>query len=801
MKIVLSWIKEFVDIEDISVEKIAHELTMAGLEVESITNYGEMFDKFITAEVIEKIKHPNADKLSVCKVNTGTEVLQIVCGAPNVAAGQIIPLATEGAKIPNADFVIKTTKLRGELSQGMICSESELGLSNDHSGIMILAPDTKIGIPLAEALGQNDVVFEIGITPNRPDALSHQGVSRDLAAIFNRPMKVKNLASERIVKKIEDVAKIEIEDNVNCPRYSAIVVTDCKVGESPDWMKNRLRMAGMRSINNIVDITNYVMLETGQPLHAFDLDNLSKSSIIVKKAKDGTKFKTLDSVERTLTGSMLMICDGEKEVAIAGIMGGENSEVSPTTTNILIESAYFDPGCVRRSARALGLSTEASYRFERGTDFEGTMYAALLAVDLMQKYAHGKILSGELDIRAESLKKKEVTLRFNQIERILGYSVPQDKVVTILKNLQLGVKEVTNNTVTMTIPGFRPDIEREIDIVEEVARIHGYDNIPTVHRISSPLESAVDDLEMVNSMRRVLIGMGFNEIMNNSLQPAEITAFTGVPVPVMNPLNAEMSVMRSSLIQGGLTTVKNNLNAGEKDMRLFEYGDIFIKKGESINSFDDFEEVTVVTMLITGKATQKTWNEQERDYDFYDLKGYLKSLLESYLVTANLGHVYKTESDPVFEYSIEVFSGEDKIGVIGKINDTFSSLFDIEQAVYCAELFVNCIERKKDKLKKYNPLLKYPKIVRDFAFIFDSEVRFDEISDFIRKNSSPLLKKIALFDLYENEKAIGTGKRSLAYTLEFYDLNRTLTEDEVEKEFSAIIQKITKKFDAVLRGN
>ncbi|MCC6636176.1 MAG: phenylalanine--tRNA ligase subunit beta, partial [Ignavibacteriaceae bacterium] len=327
MKIVLSWIKEFVDIEDISVEKIAHELTMAGLEVESITNYGEMFDKFITAEVIEKIKHPNADKLSVCKVNTGSEVLQIVCGAPNVAAGQIIPLATEGARIPNADFVIKTTKLRGELSQGMICSESELGLSNDHSGIMVLSPETKIGIPLAEALGQNDVVFEIGITPNRPDALSHQGVSRDLAAIFNRPMKTKNLSPERIAKRIEEVAKIAIEDKVNCPRYSAVVVTDCKVGDSPDWMKNRLRMAGMRSINNIVDITNYVMLETGQPLHAFDLNNLAKSSIIVKKANDGTKFKTLDSVERNLSGSMLMICDGEKEVAIAGIMGGENSEV------------------------------------------------------------------------------------------------------------------------------------------------------------------------------------------------------------------------------------------------------------------------------------------------------------------------------------------------------------------------------------------------------------------------------------------------------------------------------------------
>ncbi|GAB1348548.1 hypothetical protein MASR1M107_07600 [Ignavibacteriales bacterium] len=373
MKIVLSWLNEFIDLSEISVEKLTYELTMAGLEVENVTDYNKVFDKFIVGEVVEKIKHPNADKLSVCKVNTGSETLQIVCGAPNVAAGQKVPVALEGAKIPDADFVIKSTKLRGQLSQGMICSESELGLSNDHSGIMVLSAETEVGIPVAKAIGYDDVVFEIGITPNRPDALSHIGVARDLAALFNRPLKKKEISATREKESISDIAQIVIEDQINCPRYSAVVVKECKIGDSPGWMKNRLKMAGMRPINNIVDITNYVMLETRTTTcMRFDLDtSWSKSSIVVKKAKDGTKFKTLDSIERNLTGSMLMICDGEKEVAIAGIMGGENSEVSLNTRNILIESAYFDPGTVRRSARTLGLSTEASYRFERGTDPRG----------------------------------------------------------------------------------------------------------------------------------------------------------------------------------------------------------------------------------------------------------------------------------------------------------------------------------------------------------------------------------------------------------------------------------------------
>lgn len=801
MKIVLSWLNEFIDLSEISVDKLAYELTMAGLEVESVTDYNLVYDKFIVAEVLEKIKHPNADKLSVCKVNTGAETLQIVCGAPNVAAGQKVPLAIEGAKIPDADFIIKSTKLRGQLSQGMICSEAELGLSNDHSGIMVLPEDSVPGTPLAKAIGYDDVVFEIGITPNRPDALSHIGVARDLAALFNKPLKKKPVTATRNAERIWDVANVLVEDEINCPRYSAVVIKNCKVGESPVWMKNRLKMAGMRPINNIVDITNYIMLELGQPLHAFDLDNLSGRKIIVKKAVENSKFKTLDSVERTLKESVLMICDGEKEVAVAGIMGGENSEVSDNTTNILLESAYFHPTSVRKSAKYLGLSTEASYRFERGTNHEGTLYAANRAAELMSRFAGGKILSGEIDIISERLKPLKVELRFAQIERILGYHVPDEKVVQILKNLDLEVVSVDETKVAVKVPGFRPDIDREIDLIEEVARIHGYDNIPTVHRITSPLESTVDDLELLDTIRGVLSGFGFNEIMNNSLQPNEIAAETGNPVPVLNPLNAEMAVLRSSLIPGALYTVRNNLNVGEKDLMLFETGHTFNKKGNVISSFDDFVEDRMVTFLLTGRASQKTWNSNERFFDFYDLKGYFKSLLESFMNTSPLIHVYNNEEKGIFEYSIEVFAGEEKLGVLGKVSDQFCSKFDIGQVVYCAELFVNCIKRNTDKVKKYSPLLKYPKIVRDFAFIFDSNIKYGEISEFIRKNSSSLLKKVDLFDQYENESVIGPGKRSLAFTLEFFENDRTLTEEEVEKEFSGLINKITKHFNAVLRGN
>jgi phenylalanyl-tRNA synthetase beta chain len=801
VKIVLSWIKDYIDLSGKSIDDIANRLTMSGLEVESITNYSQLYENFITAEVVEKIKHPNADKLSVCKVNTGTETLQIVCGAPNVAVGQIIPLACEGAKIPNADFVIKTTKLRGQLSQGMICSESELGISSDHSGIMVLPNTTPVGVPLAQAIGYDDVVFEIGITPNRPDALSHIGTARDLAGIFNRPLKKAELLPERDPQRIEEVASLIIEDEINCPRYSAVVVKDCKVGESPLWMKNRLKMAGMRSINNIVDITNFVMLEYGQPLHAFDLDNLSGSTIVVKKAKNGTKFTTLDSVERTLTDSVLMICDSEKEVAIAGIMGGENSEVSENTTNILIESAYFNPTSVRKSARYFGLSSEASYRFERGTNFDATSEVALRAAQLMVEYAGGRILSGELDFRSDSLKRKEVDLRFYQVERILGYTIPKDHVVKLLKNIEMEVIAEDEDKVTIKIPGFRPDIEREIDLIEEVARIYGYEKIPTVHRITSPLETAQDDLETVNSIRQSLIGMGFNEIMNNSLQSESVASVTGKPVIVLNPLNADMSVLRTSLMPGALATVKNNLYSGERDLMLFETGDIFNKIGEEISSFDDFIEETTAVFLLTGKASQKRWNTDERDFDFYDLKGYFKSLLETYLDTSKLRHTYCHTESLVFEYFIEVFAGESKIGVLGKVNEQFCEKFDIKQAVYCAEIFVNCIERNIDNLKKYKELLKYPKIVRDFAFIFDSSIEFGTITEFIKKNTSSLLKQVDLFDIYENEKIIGSSKRSLAFTLEFYDENKTLTEEEVEKEFYSIIEKIKKHFGAVLRGN
>jgi len=801
VKIVLSWLNEFIDLSEISVEKLTYELTMAGLEVENVTDYNKVFDKFIVGEVVEKIKHPNADKLSVCKVNTGSETLQIVCGAPNVAAGQKVPVALEGAKIPDADFVIKSTKLRGQLSQGMICSESELGLSNDHSGIMVLSAETEVGIPVAKAIGYDDVVFEIGITPNRPNALSHIGVARDLAALFNRPLKKKEISATREKESISDIAQIVIEDEINCPRYSAVVVKECKIGDSPGWMKNRLKMAGMRPINNIVDITNYIMLELGQPLHAFDLDNLSGKKIIVKKSSEGKKFKTLDSVERTLKDSVLMICDAEKEVAIAGIMGGENSEVSPSSENILIESAWFNPTSVRKSARYFGLSTEASNRFERGTNHSGTMYAALRAAELMADYAGGKILSGELDIVSDDLITLKVELRFSQIERILGYHVPDSDVVQILRNLDFSIESVDNQKVTVVVPGFRPDIDREIDLIEEVARIYGYDKIPTVHRVTSPLESSVDDLELLNKLRQILTGYGFNEIMNNSLQPMTISAEIGDPVPVLNPLNAEMAVLRNSLIPGGLYTVRNNLNIGEKDLMLFETGHTFLKTSDEIKSFDDFVERSVVSFLITGRASQKNWSSSERFFDFYDLKGYFKSLLESFMHTSKLVHVFNSEPKGIFEYSIEVYAGEEKLGVLGKVSEQFCSKFDISQVVFSAELFVNCIKRNTDKVKKYVPLLKYPKIVRDFSFIFDSNINYRGISEFIRKNSSSLLKKIDLFDLYENESVIGSGKRSLAFTLEFFENDRTLTEEEVEKEFSGLINKITKQFNAVLRGN
>lgn len=800
MKISLNWIQNFINLDGIPTDQIVAKLTMSGLEVEEIIDQRKMYENFIVGEVIEKTKHPNADKLSLCKVNTGSLNLDVVCGAPNVEQGQKIVLATEGAVVPQSGFKIKKTKIRGVESNGMICSEAELNLSNDHSGIIVLPENAVVGMSISNALNLDDVILEIAITPNRPDALSQIGVARDIAAIFG--LEVQTPTQEKEISSgisINDLASIEVLDIENCPRYSAKVIQNVEVKESPEWLKTKVEAVGLRSINNIVDVTNFILFELGQPLHAFDLDNLSGKKIIVKKAGENNKFTTLDSKERTLLSDTLLICDGEKGVAIAGVMGGENSEVTKSTKNILLESAYFNPVSIRKTAKSLGLSTDASYRFERGTDPNITVFAVNRAAQLIQQVAGGTIAEGLIDVYPNSIQEKKIVLRYSRVDKILGYKIEVDSIDKILKALGFGLEKKTDISIDVTIPTFRPDIEREIDLIEEIARIDGYDNIPTVPRVSIAIKKQEDETAYADNLRDISTSIGFYEIISNSLQSEKIASVIGNPIKMLNPQSADMAYLRSSLIPGALLVLAKNINSGEKNIRLFEIGKVFNKKNNDIKSFDDFTEEEKLILLVSGKAEAKEWFSNERLYDFYDIKGAVDSISIKKSLDSFLNDSYNHDGNNIFDYIFTKNFNNIEVGVGGKLSKELLSIFDINQEVFCFEFSIEQMKKIQIKEKKYSELLKYPKVVKDFAFVVDKKIGYGEIKAYIEKNSSSLLKKVSLFDKFESEQ-LGVDKKSLAFSLEYFNVERTLTDEEVEKDFFGLIEKIKNEFNATLRG-
>jgi phenylalanyl-tRNA synthetase beta chain len=800
LKVSINWLRSLVDLHDIPAADIIHNLTMAGLEVEDVKDENEIYKGFIVGLVKEKNKHPKADKLSLCTVFDGSNDLQVICGAPNVEAGQKVVFAPEGTVIPKGKFTIGKAKIRGIESFGMICSEDELELSNDHSGIIILDENKIPGTPVTEALGLNDTLLEIAITPNRPDALSHTGVARDLAAIFQRKMNLPEIQQIESEKKCKDFASVEILDQVNCPRYSAKVVLGTKVEPSPDWLKKIISKIGLRPVNNIVDITNYVMYETGQPLHAFDLDRLSGKKIIVRSTEQKQKFTTLDSKERELAENTLLICDAEKPVAIAGVMGGENSEISTSTTNILIESAYFRPSGIRRTSKYLGLSTDASYRFERGTDPEGTKKAAERAAELINMISGGEVLSGVIDAYPDKLKPLEVTLRYARVKKILGYDVPKEKIKNILNSLELNVQKETSDDLLVSIPLFRPDIEREIDIIEEIARINGYDNIPDVKKVTITLGEKSDESLFTAQVREIAAGLGFYEMINNPLQSEKFARLTGDPIELLNPLSSDLAYLRTSLIPGALSVIQRNINSGEKNLELFEIGNVFNRKTDKkISSFLDFEEKTELLFVLTGNIHEKTWNQEENEYSVYSLKGVINSFLSKISLDNVLNDFYYQEENRIFDLTFSVIRNKVELGQGGRVKKDILGKFDIDQEVYCFWFDFNALGSFERPVRKYRELLRYPKVIRDFAFIFDKSITFREVKDFVISSSSGLLKSFDIFDIFES-KNLGDDKKSMAFTLQFYDLNRTLTEEEVEKEFTSLISAITKKFNAKLRG-
>jgi len=774
---------------------------MSGLEVEDFEDQSETYKNFVVGLVKEKKKHPNADKLSLCIVSTGDSEYQVICGATNVDAGQKVVFAQIGAVIPKGNFKLEKAKIRGIESNGMICSEAELLISENHEGIMVLDNGVQEGTPVSEALNLNDTILEIGVTPNRPDALSHIGVARDLAAIFKSEVKIPVTNFEESDVDASSAAAIEVIDTKHCPRYSSRIIKGVTIKESPEWLKQRIKNIGLRPINNIVDITNYIMYETGQPLHAFDLENLAYHKIIVKSTDRESQFTTLDSKERKLPAGTLMICDGEKPVAIAGVMGGENSEVTSSTKDILIESAYFTSSGIRNTSKALGLSTDASYRFERGTDPNGTVYAAERAAEMIARFAGGEILKGVIDVYPDSIRSQEIGIRFERVEKILGYKIERDKISDILSRLGMKILHEGKSELRVLVPTFRPDIEREIDLIEEIARIDGYDNIPAVSRISITLGEKKDESEFTTNVKETAVELGFFEMINNPLQSEKIASLTGNPVKILNPQSADMAFLRTSLLPGALHTVSANLNIAEKDLQLFEVGNIFnLNNKEEINDFADFTENESLIFVITGKSREKTWYSGEESIDLFDLKGFLKSFISKFSLDNVLQYFYNHGGNPYYNVCFSIKSDNSEIGAGGKVDKKVLKQFDIEEAVYCFEINLDKFRNLPVSEKKYTELLRFPKVNRDFAFIFDKSVTYEQVSDFILKNSTGLLKSVSLFDLFESD-ALGKEKKSMAFGLEFFDEKRTLTDEEVEKEFVHLISAVTKKFNAKLRGN
>jgi len=800
LKISLNWLKDYVDLNGISVEEITDRLTMSGLEVEDVVNQNEIYKDFVVGFVKDKKKHPNTDKLSLCVVNDGKNDLQVICGASNVDANQKVVFAPVGTLIPKGKMKIGKAKIRGVESFGMICSEAELELSDDHSGIMVLENSLKEGTPITEALGLDDVIFELGITPNRPDALSHIGVARDLTAIFNLTLKYPSVDIEESEEKIEKAAQIEIKDVLDCPRYSARVVKKVQIKESPNWLKKRLTNIGLRPINNIVDVTNFVMHEIGQPLHGFDLDSLSENKIIVKNTKQETDFTTLDSKKRKLQPKTLMICDSKREVAIAGIMGGENSEVSSNTKNILIESAYFNPSSIRKSSKFLGLSTDASYRFERGTDPNITVFAADRAARLIAELSGGEILQGSLDVYPKKIENKEVRLRFSRVNKILGFDIPVKEIKRIIDKLEMDIIFESDEEIRVSVPTFRPDIEREIDLIEEIARINGYDEIPVQERVSIILGEKHDKSELGDRIRDFSTGLGLSEMINNPLQSKKLASMTGKPIKILNPQSLDMEYLRTSMVPGALTTVYNNLRVGEKNLALFEVGHVFQQKNDKINDFEDFEEKEQLIFITTGLQSEKLWDKEEEDYDIFALKGLVDEFLHKFFLDNVLIDSYYNKENKIYDYKIVKKSGNLELGTGGKVRKEILDEFDIQQDVFCFEFNLDVFRQIPEREKKYSPLLKYPKVYKDFAFVFDKSITYGEVIKYIENNSSKILKSIKIFDLFESIN-LGVNKKSMAFSLEYYSRDRTLRDDEVDEDFNKLIKLVTEKFNAKLRGN
>ena len=797
MNVTLNWLKTYIDFE-FSPSELADRLTMLGVEVESVKQLGAELEGVIVGSVTSIRPHPNADKLVLCQVDTGgTEELQIVCGAPNVREGMFAPVATIGATLP-AGFTIKRAKLRGETSQGMLCSEKELGLSDDAAGLMELSTDTPLGAPLSEALGLDDTVFELEITPNRPDCLSLIGVAREIRAETGNPLKLPTVDLKENGINVRDLTSVSIDAPDLCPRYAARVIQGVKVAESPAWLQQRLESVGIGVINNIVDVTNFVLMEYGQPLHAFDYDKLTENRIVVRRATNDEQITTLDEVERELTPDMLVIADAEKPVALAGIMGGYDSEITGTTCDVLLESAYFNPSSVRATAKALGISTEASYRFERGADPGVVLTALDRAAQLIAELTGGTICAGTVDVYPGQQPLTQVQLRPERVNFVLGTTLEAAEMGQILNRLGFDV-DATGEVYQVAVPTFRSDVTREIDLIEEIARVYGYDNIPTtLPKGDIPVPTPNPKAEVHKRIKHFLLSSGMIEAVNYSfcaptcfdrirLNPDDPLRNT---LQLRNPLSPEMSVLRTTLTPGLLANAQHNRNHQIDTIALFEIGSVFVHDGEE-------KEPERVAGVLAGQIGEGVYSNPHRSPDFFDIKGLVEGMLE---VCGIVGWTLQKTDIPTFHpgRNAEVLLGDRRIGVFGEVHPEVIENYDLPYKAYLFDCDLEGLADVATFAKRFEPISIYPKVARDLAIVVDKRILSDMPTKLIYTTGGGSVDSVRLFDVYEGEQ-VPEGKKSLAYTITYHSATETLTDKAVNALHDEVVKCLNRELGAELR--
>ena len=808
MKISYNWLKQFINL-DWDAEKASELLTDLGLEVEGINSFSSVLgglEGIVVGHVVACGPHPNADRLKLTKVAIGNDTtLQIVCGAPNVAEGQKVPVATVGTTLYDTEgkaWQIKKGKIRGEASHGMICAEDELGLGKNHDGIMILDDDLKPGTLLSTVLEvENDAVFEIGLTPNRADAMSHWGVARDLkAGLLQKKISIELITPSTSSFKIENRTlkiDVDVEDIALAPRYCGVTMSGLKVAESPNWLKNRLNAIGLSPINNIVDCTNYVLHELGQPLHAFDAAKISGNTIKVKTLVSGTKFTTLDDVERVLHQEDLMICDAEKPLCIAGVFGGLDSGVSESTTSIFLESAYFDPISVRKTAKRHGLNTDASFRFERGIDPNSTEYALMHAAVLITQVAGGFITSEVIDKYPKKIEDHQVFLNYEKTTALIGEEIPREKIKQILTSLDIKVNNVTETGIGMTIPAFRNDVTREADVIEEILRVYGYNNIKFTEKLNASISGneKIEDYQIQNKIGMLLANIGFNEILCNSLTSPKYIDLTNslkeeYNVSMLNPLSQDLGVLRQSMLFGGLEVLAYNNNRRAGNVKMFEFGKTYH------NYPNGKEEKKHLTLIVSGSKHNDSWTDVTVKSDFFYIKGVVLAILER-LGIDNYSEK-GLESDLISE-GISLVNNNKTLVDFGVVSKKVTSQLQIDSETHYADFHWDAVlEEIKTSNQMFQPVSKFPKVKRDFALLLDNKITFEELKRAAFQTEKSLLTDVNLFDVYTGNK-LPEGKKSYALSFTIQDQKKTLTDNQVDKIMNKLQKRFENDFEATLR--